>query len=176
MLVFVAAFGACRAMGIMWHNTNIHHAGLDLTRRSVPLCQNVSDHDMHNFSLDAGKQTLNEVKSIDYNEYKKKGTGATELELCLNVFHEEDFRWDNRNFNVGLDMIEKFVDTFFHYQVNASAATNSIESEVPPCSDWQKKGEENGFYMYNLICKGEDGITKPHHYYKEYVRIDFNTN
>jgi hypothetical protein len=140
----------------MWHNTDINEAGWYLPRESVPLCQNASDHEMHNFSLDRG------APSKGY-EAEKGETGATELEYCLQVLNGDAFRWDYRNFNVGLDMIDKFVDTFFHSRVNAT--TDLLESDVPSCSDWRRRGEGNGFVLYNLICKGENGTIRPHHYY-----------
>ncbi|KAL3786976.1 hypothetical protein HJC23_005487 [Cyclotella cryptica] len=143
-------------MGIMWHNTDINEAGWCLPRESVPLCQNVSDLVMHNFSLDT------DAPSKGY-ETQKGGAGATELEHCLQVLNGNDFRWDYRNFNVGLDMIEKFVKTFFHSRVNAT--TDVLESDFPACSDLRRRGEGNGFVLYNVICKGENGTIRPHHYY-----------
>ena len=89
--------------------------------------------------------------------------GATELQHCLEVTHLSDWQWNKRNFNVDVDMIEKVVDTFFHYQVNSTKNTVSVSL----CSDWRKKGEDNGFAMYNLICKGKNGAIKLHHYYND---------
>lgn len=145
-------------MGIMWHNTDINEAGFDLTRESVPLCQNVSEHLMHDFSQDK-----NSIKEI--NNMQKTGR-TSELQYCLMTTHINEFKWDARNFTVGLDMIEKFVDTFLHFLVDASVGTSSDKIPgVPYCHEWRERGESNGFTLYNLVCMGKNGTISAHHFY-----------
>lgn len=93
-------------MGIMWHNTDINEAGYELTRESVPLCQGISDFAMHNFS---GEELPNYY-------HMKDGANITELEYCLQVTHAEKFAWDVRDFQVPIDFVHKFIDTFFSFQ------------------------------------------------------------
>lgn len=144
-------------MGIMWHNTDIHEAGWYLPRESVPLCHNVSDVELHNFTLTP------DPHSLAFQKDTKQGGNATKLEYCLQVVNGESFRWDYRNFNVGLEFFEKFVDTFFPSRSKQTPAAEG--SEVLACDEWREKGEGNGFVMYNLICRGENGTIRPHHYY-----------
>ena len=157
-------------MGIMWHNTDIHEAGWALPLDSVPFCQNASDSKIHNFS-----STPDSRSQRYWGSEKRKGAAGntTELEYCLAVQNGDQFRWDRRNFNVGLDFFEKFVDTFYPSRAitPTNATTNmttmfASESEVPPCDEWRARGEGNGFVLYNLLCKGENGTVKPHHYYQ----------
>ena len=151
----------------MWHNTDIHEAGWDLPRESVPLCENVSDSKIHNFS-----STPDHFSQRYWKEQKRSGDAgnATELEYCLAVKYGEKFRWDYRNFNVGPDFLEKFIDTFYPSRSNITMTNMTeviaSESEVPSCDEWREKGEGNGFVLYNLVCKGENGTVKPHHYYQ----------
>ena len=151
-------------MGIMWHNTDINEAGWNLPLESFPFCQNVSDSKIHNFS-----STPDDKSQKYWTDQKRNGAAGntTELEYCLAVQNGDQFRWDRRNFNVGLDFFEKFIDTFYPSRAittNTSAVLAS-ESEVPSCDKWRTIGEGNGFVLYNLICKGENGTVKPHHYY-----------
>ncbi|KAL3787589.1 hypothetical protein HJC23_000077 [Cyclotella cryptica] len=145
-------------IGIMWHNTDINEAGFDLTRESVPLCQNVSEHQMHDFSQDK-----NSNKEI--NNTQKNGR-ISELQYCLQTTHINKFKWDVRNFTVGLNMIEKFVDTFFHFLVDAVSETSSdLIPGVPYCNEWRERGKSNGFTLYNLICMSKNGTVSAHHFY-----------
>ena len=157
----------CSPMGIMWHNTDIHEAGWYLPLESVPFCHNVSDSKIHNFS-----STPDDKSQRYWKEQKMSGAAgnATELEYCLAVKNGKKFRWDRRNFNVELDFFEKFVDTFYPSRANSAMANTpakpASESEVLSCNEWRAKGEGNGFVLYNLVCKGENGTMKPHHYYQ----------
>lgn len=141
-------------MGIMWHNTDINEAGYYLTRESVPLCLNKSDHVMHNFSLD--------MKLPNYYRIKN-GANITELEYCLQVLHEKEFTWDSRDFNVGLDMIDNFVRTFYFPYMEQGNFTASNDDFM--CNEWRLRGESNGFVLYNLWCRDDDGRLSAHHYY-----------
>ena len=136
-------------MGILWHNTDINEVSYTLDRDSVPLCLNMSN------SIAAINITLSE----SYIAAKNGNNTASELEYCLNIENDPLWRWDRRNFNVRWDIMEKFVETFFYSRFNTSAP------ETPPCDDFRQRGEENGFRLYNVMCKGEDGTISPHHYY-----------
>ena len=138
-----------------------------MTRESVPLCQNVSDVQLHNYSL-----TQDSSASQQYLKDQKKGNpnSTTELEYCLAVTHGKQFIWDSRNFNVRVDFFDKFIDTFFPSRAkNATSNVNvtASGSDILPCNEWKDKGEGHGFVLYNLICKGDDGTVKPHHYYHQ---------
>lgn len=138
-------------MGIMWHNTDIHEAGWYLTRDSVPLCQNITDsEELHNYSVTDSPNYFNGTKGGN--------TTITELEYCLAVTYGNQFRWDLRNFNVPWVFFDQFVDTFFPLRAR------NVTSVSLECSEWQERGEKNGFVLYNLVCN-ENGAPKPHHYY-----------
>lgn len=125
-------------MGLLWHNTDIHEVSYSLERDSVPLCLNMSD-----------------------NVFINDGTSTkSELQICLES-NDPLWRWDRRNFNVRLDVIEKFVNTFFYHHFNTSA------SDIPFCDDLRQRGERNGFVLYNVMCKDDSGAISPHHYYLE---------
>jgi hypothetical protein len=138
-------------MGIILHNTDINGAGFYLTRESVPLCQNKSDYDLHNFS---GEELPNYY-------HMKDGANITELEYCLQVTHEHEFKWDDRDFTVTLDMIDNFVHTF--YKGSDSDALSELDYG---CEAWQERGERNGFVLYNLWCSDNGGNFSAHHYYQ----------
>lgn len=135
-------------MGILWHNTDINEVSYTLERDSVPLCLNMSN------SIAVKNVTL-----MDSYIAGKGNSTVSELEYCLTIQNDPLFRWDRRNFNVRWDIMEKFVETFFNYRFNTSAP------EVPPCDDFRQRGEGNGFRLYNIMCKGDDGTIGPHHYY-----------
>ena len=147
----------------MWHNTDINEAGWNLPLESFPFCQNVSDSKIHNFS-----STPDYFSQKYWTDQKRKGAAGntTELEYCLAVRYGEKFRWDRRNFNVGLDFFEKFIDTFYPSRAITETTNIAAESEIPSCDEWRARGEGNGFVLYNLICKGENETVKPHHYYQ----------
>jgi hypothetical protein len=130
-------------MGILWHNTDINEVSYTLKRDSVLLCLDKSNHVASNISI----------------TYKGDNTTASEEEYCLNVENDPLFRWDRRNFHIRWDIMEKFVETFFQYKLNTSVP------EVPLCDDIRQRGEENGFRLYNIMCKGDNGTVSPHHYY-----------
>jgi len=127
-------------MGILWHNTDINEVSFSLERDSVPLCQNMSDNIFVNVPMNDGI----------YN--------ASELQYCLET-NDNLWRWDRRNFNVRLDIIDTFVDVFFYHRFNTSA------SVIPFCDDLRQRGERNDFVLYNVVCKDGDGSISPHHYY-----------
>ena len=130
----------------------------------VPLCQNVSDVNLHNFSL------TNDTKSQGYLRDQKQGilNTTTEMEYCLAVTNGMSFRWDKRNFNVPEHFIDRLVSTFWpsrpHSSVMEGNHSNASESDEEICSEFRRRGEDNGFVLYNLLCK-ENGTVKPHHYY-----------
>ena len=130
----------------------------------VPFCQNVSDVNLHNFSL------TNDPKSQLYLKDQKHGnlTITSELEYCLALTNGDAFRWDRRNFNVPKYFIQKLVDTFWpsrsHNSVGTGNHSNASESDLQACSEFRMRGEHNGFVLYNLLCK-ENGTVAPHHYY-----------
>ena len=130
----------------------------------VPLCQNVSDVNLHNFSL------TNDTKSQGYLRDQKQGilNTTTEMEYCLAVTNGMSFRWDKRNFNVPEHFIDRLVSTFWPSRPQSSVMegnySNASESDEEICSEFRRRGEDNGFVLYNLLCK-ENGTVKPHHYY-----------
>lgn len=141
----------------MWHNTDINEVGYYLKRESVPLCKNESDSTLHDFT---GEQLPNY-----YHMKGGDGVNITELEYCLQITHEKEFKWNNRDFTVGLDMIDNFVRTFHSTGKNDSSTSSEFDFG---CDTWQKRGESKGFVLYNLWCIN-DGEEAPsaHHYYQK---------
>lgn len=111
---------------------------------------------MHNFS---GEELPNYY-------HLKGGANITELEYCLQVLHEKEFKWADRDFNVGLEMIDAFVSTFYFPTIQNSSIMVSSDLEFL-CDAWRERGEKNGFVLYNLWCR-EDKERNPsaHHYYQ----------
>lgn len=134
-------------LGIMYHNTDLRHAGYPLGRDSVPLCQNASNEVMHDFSKDPS------ASDDEHNEVE------TELEYCLYEIASAEpdiFRWDNRDFVVDTEMIKNFVDVFL---------PSSGASDVQSCDRLRQRGERKRFVLYNIWCmvKGV-GVSLKHYY------------
>ena len=81
----------------------------------------------------------------------------TELEYCLN--EEDDFRWDYRNFNVELQMIDRFMGSFL--------LPHLANSTVPVCSYLREHGERHNLVLYNVWCRepGNSSSASLQHYY-----------
>jgi len=63
------------------------------------------------------------------------------------------FNWSDRDFNVDVDMISKFISLF-------------LLKEIPNCSRMYKRAEENDFVIYNTYCaKGEDKVKRAKQYF-----------
>jgi len=134
-------------MGILWHNTRLNGIGWQLDRDSIPICQNVSNDVMHDFSNSTNP------------EHRSKN--ETELQHCMMTLNDSLFRWDVRNFNVELGMIEKFVKTFYPHR------NSSLSTEAQTCTDLKRRGEANGFVLYNVWCQEEEGSEiQVRHYYQ----------
>ena len=77
------------------------------------------------------------------------------LKACLmNETNENDikFEWSNRDFNVDVNMISKFIASF-------------LLKDIPNCSRMYKRAEEN-FVIYNTYCsKGEDKVKRAKQYF-----------
>ena len=129
-------------LGAIYHNTDLNHFGYALGRDSVPLCQNVSNTVMHNFS--------NEEKVED------RSKNQTELEYCL--LSKRSFIWDVRNFNVEIVMIDRYINTFVLPQSRIT---------IPLCDDLRRDGERNNFVLYNVWCRKYDNSSVSlQHYYQ----------
>ena len=143
----------------------LHLIGWYLTRESVPLCTNESDHKLHNYSLTEDPQSQSYLK----NQKEGGKFNTSELEYCLAVTHGQQFRWDVRNFNVpSVDFLDAFVGSF--YPARAKNATSNVTMtasgfEALPCNEWKERAQGNGFMLYNLFCTGDDQVIGPHHYY-----------
>jgi hypothetical protein len=126
----------------MFHNTDLHHYGFILGRDSVPLCQNATNNEMHKFE--------------DEDDLPDNHEAVSELEHCLFTLHEEEFRWDNRNFVVGREMMDGLM-TFYP---GSTQLTNDT------CDMLKQRGERSGFVLYNTWC-GEKpgGVPSLHHFY-----------
>ncbi|EJK58475.1 hypothetical protein THAOC_21394, partial [Thalassiosira oceanica] len=104
-------------VGIMFHNTDLHHYGFKLGRDSVPLCQNVSNIKMHKFE--------------EEDDLPDNHEAVTELEHCLYTLHEQEFRWDERNFVVGKEMIDGLM-TFYPAWLIAKFAMGTDDPNGSP--------------------------------------------
>lgn len=134
-------------LGIIYHNTDLNHLGYPLNRDSVPLCQNVSNTVMHNFSDDSSNDA-------DYHNEVE-----TELEYCFYDRTNEDFfRWDARDFIVEIGMIDKFVNVF----LPSNATTDHVQS----CDEMRQRGEGNNFVLYNVWCRNNSIDVSLQHYYQ----------
>eukprot|EP00986_Skeletonema_menzelii_P012064 scaffold6449_cov148-Skeletonema_menzelii.AAC.4 len=111
-------------LGEIFHGTNLHHLGFRLGRESVPMCEHL-------------------------------GWSDRGLKACLmNETNENNikFDWSNRDFNVDVNMISKFIASF-------------LLKDIPNCSRMYKRAEEN-FVIYNTYCsKGEDKVKRAKQYF-----------
>jgi hypothetical protein len=84
-----------------------------------------------------------------------------ELDNCLKLM-----RWNIRDFVVELEMVERFVGTFFPSKLQTPGYVGDI-TETPLCSDLRKRGESNNFVLYNVWCRENDDTdnVKVQHYY-----------
>lgn len=139
-------------LGLIYHNTELQHFGYQLERDSVPLCQNVSNDVMHDFSSD--------------QDHSAREKNETELDYCLTTVNGNSFRWDKRDFTVRLDMVDKFVDTVYHSRIHSNDTVE--EDGLESCNILRSRGETNDMVMYNVWCQDEDGKEQVQHYYWEH--------
>jgi hypothetical protein len=104
-------------LGEIFHGTTINHLGVRLGRGFVPLCE----------------------------QFNWSDTG---LKACLlNETNDNNlkFEWDNRDFNVDVDIVDKFISLF-------------LLKDIPNCGRMYKRAEENDFVIYNTYFseEGED--------------------
>jgi len=139
-------------LGVIYHNTDLNHLGYVLGRDSVPLCRNMSNTVMHVHSNESSR---------DDDEHHNE----TELEHCL--YHSEEsefgdlFRWDERNFNVEISMIDNFIDTFL-----VMNDTDSNDNALS-CDELREKGEKDNFVLYNVWCNDDGNGILVQHYYRD---------
>ncbi|EJK69780.1 hypothetical protein THAOC_08925, partial [Thalassiosira oceanica] len=134
-------------VGIMFHNTDLHHYGFKLGRDSVPLCQNVSNIKMHKFE--------------EEDDLPDNHEAVTELEHCLYTLHDEEFRWDERNFVVGKEMIDGLMTLY----------PGSTQLTNVTCDVLKQSGKRRGFVLYNTWCREKPGSAFTlHHFYSRYRR------
>ena len=129
-------------VGYMFHNTDLHHYGFKLGRDSVPLCQNATNNEMHKFE--------------EEDDLPDNHEAVSELEHCL-FLHDDEFRWDKRNFEVGTEMLDGLM-TFYQ---GSTQLTNDT------CDTLKQRGERSGFVLYNTWCreKPDDVVLSLHHFY-----------
>ena len=106
-------------------------------------------------------KTCSNESSRDDDEHHNE----TELEHCL--YHSDEsefgdlFRWDERNFNVEISMIDNFIDTFL--LMNATASNDNTLS----CDELREKGEKDNFVLYNVWCNDDGNGILVQHYYRD---------
>ena len=142
-------------LGIIYDDTDLNHLTYPLYRDSVPLCQNVSNTELHQFDEDEGSgDDDDDDDDVDIRN-------ETELEHCLLDTHGDDFRWDDRNFTVDVAMIDAFIRIFV-------APYPDPTVRIPLCIELLHNGEKSNFVLANVWCReNETEYASLHHYYRE---------
>ena len=122
---WVARTSSPTPLGVIFHNTELNHLGYALDRDSVPLCKHI----------------VNKTKEIECFRAKQE--------------HNKTFMWDRRNFEVGVDVVTKFVSSFL-LQNNAK------------CDSMKTRAVGNEFVLYNAYCsRGIENKFSTEHYYRK---------
>jgi len=121
------------------------------TDHPTPMGTIFHDTDLHHlgFVLDRGSVPLcNENRTWDEEQEKK----------CFQE-HNNEFRWDRRNFNVRPSIITKFISSFL--------LVNNTH-----CDSIQTRASESGFVLYNTFCSRGNETSTEHYYMKETFEED----
>ena len=102
--------------------------------------------------------TASAEAEYDTENTEVRRRNETELEYCLHNQKPDTFTWDRRNFNVDVDMIDRFVRNFVSRQTKGSST----------CEELREHGEKNNFVLYNVWCR--ENVTSTvslHHFYQK---------
>lgn len=136
-------------VGIMYHNTDLTHAGYKLGRRSTMMCEGVGGV--------AGNGTVEKCKGVGGVEGNV--TAEKECECFLGLGRK--FSWAKRDFRVDSMIVSNYVEKFL-------MGRKGRQDEHPSCKDLRRRAGAS-FVLYNAWCQPEGILTgnrsSVHHFY-----------
>jgi len=109
---------------------------VDVTDRPTPLGEIFHGTTLNHLGVRLGRESVPLCEQFSWSD--------AGLKACL-LNETVRFEWDNRDFNVDVNIVDKFISLF-------------LLKDIPNCGRMYKRAEENDFVIYNTYCseEGED--------------------